>query len=77
MTEEELKRLQARMRKQFDTACSTAEDRTTGGPDNRAANRQAAGMLGLAIVATERELRERAAEKKSFTLVGKEKLNGA
>ena len=77
MTDEELEKLKARMLKQFDVACATAEDRVTGSAEVRAYNREAAGTLGLAIVAAERELRERAEEKKSFTLVGKEKQHGA
>lgn len=77
MTDEELEKLKARMLRQFDIACSTAEDLTNGEADNRARNRQAAGTLGLAIIAAERELRERAEEKKSFTFIGKDKQHGA
>lgn len=76
MTDDDIERLKARMLRQFDIACSTAENRDSGDADNRALNRQAAGTLGLAILAAERELRERRETDKTFTLIGKEKRNG-
>ncbi|TAL27589.1 MAG: hypothetical protein EPN97_17135 [Alphaproteobacteria bacterium] len=70
---DDLDRLKERLWKQFHTACNAAENTGAGTLESRARNRNAAGTLGLAIVAAERELREREQEKKTFSLVGKDK----
>ena len=73
---DDLERLKQRLWKQFNRACDVAETFDKGTNETRAMNRKAAGALGLAIVAAEREMREREDEKKTFTLVGKEKNSG-
>lgn len=73
---DDIERLKQRLWKQFNRACELAENQEGGSNESRAMNRQAAGTVGLAIIAAEREQRERDEQKKTFTLVGKEKSNG-
>jgi hypothetical protein len=62
---DDLEQLKKRLWKQFNRACDLAE--SEGGTiDSRAANRHAAGTLGLAIVEAERELRDREGVTKTF-----------
>ena len=63
-------------RKAHGEQAEKAEKQDGGTNESRAMNREAAGTVALAIVAAERELRESQDEKKTFTLVGKEKNNG-
>lgn len=55
----DLDRVKARLLEQFNDACNIAEA-TWIGDAERAANRNAAGTIGFAIVAIEKEMRERA-----------------
>jgi hypothetical protein len=65
---DDLEQLKKRLWKQFNRACDLAENGDSGTPDSRAANRQAAGTLGLAIVEAERELRDREGGTKTFDI---------
>ncbi len=66
---DDLERLKQRLWKQFNRACDLAENQDGGSNESRAMNRKAAGTLGLAIVAAERETRERQDEKKTFNII--------
>jgi hypothetical protein len=68
MMADDLERLKQRLWKQFNTACDAAENMDAGTRESRAINRTAAGALGAAIVAAEREQRERD-EKKTFNII--------
>jgi hypothetical protein len=63
---DDLEQLKKRLWKQFNRACDLAENDSGGTVDSRAANRNAAGTLGRAIIEAERELRERENGHKSF-----------
>lgn len=63
---DDLEHLKKRLWKQFNRACDLAENGEGGTVDSRAANRQAAGTLALAIVEAERELRDREGVTKTF-----------
>jgi hypothetical protein len=56
--EDDLETLKSRLWKQFNRACDLAENSANVAADN-AANRNAAAAIGLAIVAVEKEERER------------------
>ena len=66
---DDLERLKQRLWKQFNRACDLAENQDGGSNESRALNRKAAGTLGLAIVAAERETRERDEQKKTLTII--------
>lgn len=57
---EDLETLKAQLWTQFQRACTCAESGDWGTNESRAANRNAAGTIGLAIVAIQKEERERA-----------------
>lgn len=65
---EDLEQLKKRLWKQFNRACDLAENDSGGTVDSRAANRNAAGTLALAIVEAERELRDREGGTKTFRI---------
>lgn len=65
---DDLEQLKKRLWKQFNRACDLAENDSGGTVDSRAANRNAAGTLGMAIVEVERELRDREGGTKTFRI---------
>lgn len=74
---DDLEQLKKRLWKQFNRACDLAENDNGGTMDSRAANRHAAGTLGLAIVEAERELRDRADGQKVFKITGVKPQSGS
>jgi hypothetical protein len=66
---DDLEKLKARLWKNFETAAKAAENTEVGTRESRAMNRQAVGTIGQAIVALERELRERDEQTKPFKLI--------